>query len=413
MGLRVKRIIESLQLNSMKLSGKQWVVDSNQSKIGNQYVFFTDFMKGIVYRDTDCSYAGIPLTKDDEQRKLCQLDNRHVCTGMVYCNSGTSSANIYICYHNADINRRYDYVLLEKDELSLKCSGEQVVYNFKENCRDCLCYCEEPNSNSTNRFISLDEMVTNTAENKIITGVRLNKYKGVITIDIRESQLNCNGYIQADTTKWIINKGNTYFKLTNPDKVYIKVGELKIDDTKVVTGVRFIETENGVELQMRVNEHMVCDGTTLFSTTKHEWVSKKPKRYESVIIDLTGLDLPTKAEENELFKIKSFNDKRIRVAPTSFTSDGAQTVIPFFDIRPVITIPPIPIRGVGLAYKSANSNNGGYIAPYIVVADFSKNIDINNLKKKMLLTRRYASKSLTLSAEIVVIIINCFILFTI
>lgn len=55
-------------------------------------------------------------------------------------------------------------------------------------------------------------------------------------------------------------------------------------------------------------------------------------------------------------------------------SDFGQTTLPFIDIQDVISIPPVPLSGVGIYFKS-QLTYGGFVAPKLITKDYAENFD--------------------------------------
>lgn len=83
------------------------------------------------------------------------------------------------------------------------------------------------------------------------------------------------------------------------------------------------------------------------------------------------MDIPTLAPRKS--QPDSVHNQYLKFAPTSFDDDVAQTTVPFIDIQDVISIPSVPLAGIGI-YHKGTSGYGGYLAPKIWTYDFAPHI---------------------------------------
>ena len=66
----------------------------------------------------------------------------------------------------------------------------------------------------------------------------------------------------------------------------------------------------------------------------------------------------------------SKDNQYVEFTHSDFADDAAQTTVPFFDAQDVISIPPVPLAGIGL-YHKMEPRYGGFIAPKIFTYDYS------------------------------------------
>lgn len=65
---------------------------------------------------------------------------------------------------------------------------------------------------------------------------------------------------------------------------------------------------------------------------------------------------------------------------SSWSTDGAQTTVPFFDFQDVAFHPSSPLAGVGLYYKGT-PNYGGFVGLKAMAPDYSDAIKPENIRK--------------------------------
>nr|XP_022920923.1 uncharacterized protein LOC111429286 [Onthophagus taurus] len=384
---RVKNTLEMLQFHSNYVTGRYWVYDSYKNPIGHNYVTFTNFMRGFILRGSKCSEIGNSKNDDEDKRNdekdedfNCTISNPNKCEGELipvddpinFSKRNRSVMNV--CFSRKE-NRNYDYVKFNKGPKNAKCSGTSKIFPYLEGCESCFFLCYDHFENSSDRYISLDEMVTNITEKRIITGVRFNKHNGVIGIDIQETQIDKAGCALLNTTKWIINKGKKLFAL-NPTKLHLYLGEIRTNNkNRVVTGLRFEEIADGLQLQVRFHELIKCaQNSTLVASTLNWITTEKSARR----IDVSNKEVPNHHSDLSL-PIKSFGNSKIRIGASDFESDGAQTTVPFFDTREVVCEPPVALWGIGWIYKGESEYYSGYVAPYLISANYLYDIDMENL----------------------------------
>lgn len=78
----------------------------------------------------------------------------------------------------------------------------------------------------------------------------------------------------------------------------------------------------------------------------------------------SNLQIPTL---NQRQILKSFRNDHVEFGHSKLYPDTPVETFPYFDVRPVVTNPPMPLSGIGLHYK-ASEGSGGFIAPLIYPA---------------------------------------------
>lgn len=267
-------------------------------------------------------------------------------------------------------------------------------------CTNCFCLCDDP-SNS-DRYFSLREVVSNIDDKKcvnfkhfgnqilsnfvfrIVTGVRLLKYNGMIQLNIKEKELKpyAKTLYESNTyevwefkgSKFYMNdtdvfEGIDYHTLTqenrsiNLDTVVVPVGY-------VVTGVRFSLIKGHIVLQVRGTEFDYISGK-LINKDSHEWFSNPKSGSDELILGEVAPPFE---------KIMAITNKTpnlfVKFGPTDYWSDISQTTVPLIDGETIYIHENGPLAGVGLYHRSVKGY-GGFIAAKLVVPDMSQYIPEN------------------------------------
>lgn len=85
-------------------------------------------------------------------------------------------------------------------------------------------------------------------------------------------------------------------------------------------------------------------------------------------------DIPTRLPLLALPDSKPF--QYLNFAPSDQKNDVAQNTIPFIDIQPVESNPPVPIAGAGIFHKG-RSGSGGFVAMRLITYDFNKHLQVD------------------------------------
>jgi hypothetical protein len=212
---------------------------------------------------------------------------------------------------------------------------------------------------------------------RVVTGVKFsfNATYNTLYLEIQEGKL-LNGSIIDSEVEWISNLNfNEYETLLpiNYERRDIYFSDLTVDDGHVVTGVRFVEVPGinayggigGFGLEIRATKIDIKNGQ-LLNLQESKWITPSiDKRYNYK--RLVQPDIPIYSTDN---KIISRPLEYIRLQVSHYEKDAGMHTVPFFDIQPVATNPPVPLAGMGVILKGRKAS-GGFIAPKIKTIDLS------------------------------------------
>lgn len=111
-------------------------------------------------------------------------------------------------------------------------------------------------------------------------------------------------------------------------------------------------------------------------------------------MELTDPDIPTRVQLPSLPDSKKH--QYVNFAPSDRLMDAAQNTVPFIDIQPVESYPPVPAAGAGI-YHKGRSGSGGYVALKLFTYDFTPHLSadlpplppIINLPSKGIVTPKF------------------------
>jgi hypothetical protein len=127
-------------------------------------------------------------------------------------------------------------------------------------CSYCFCLCDEPTSTS-HRYFSLRPVESDLDQNRIVTGVKLEKVNGMIHLRIHQAKATRGGETDVTTAGWQkVNHMRVEEGLANEDFMALSWEEraLDLDDvfapkSHVVTGVKFRKLGGHIGLAIKVN----------------------------------------------------------------------------------------------------------------------------------------------------------------
>jgi len=317
------------------------------------------------------------FTESKCKGSTCILSRR--CTGdLVDCKYVAADATV--C--PADSPRRFDCIDYKRGPLlgkSGRCAKNterrDSHWRFWYHCSNCLCLCDDPNSPSTVRHISLAPVTSNTSSNYIVTGVRFVMKDQILHLQIEEGLPGKRGYIQDGSTSWkaIPTMRKTSSEVAQLDYFHrgLHLDDISLNRSYVVTGVRLQKI--GEHFGLRVQATQINPITAeLLPRTSH-WLGNEntpdndvsPRR-EFVLDDV---DVPTFSPKASV--PDTVHDQFLLFGPTSRTKDVAQTTIPFIDIQAVRPSPAVWLKGVGI-YHKGQPGYGGYVAPRVFTTDITE-----------------------------------------
>lgn len=162
-------------------------------------------------------------------------------------------SDMFICQSPLNSTRRYDYIEYENGRVLGKkgtcVRGQTQVDSWWRwlfwHCSYCFCLCDEKSPKS-DRYFSLRPVLSNTTENKVVTGLKFVKKNRIIHLQIQEGELLPRGTINTETIQWkpldafdfrerSIKNGIDYHTLAW-DRRAIDLDDLVAEHGQVVTG---------------------------------------------------------------------------------------------------------------------------------------------------------------------------------
>ncbi|XP_057323949.1 uncharacterized protein LOC130666731 [Microplitis mediator] len=243
-----------------------------------------------------------------------------------------------------------------------------------------LCACDKQVDQDTSiRTISLREHYTDSADNRVVTGIRFIVKNNIVMIRIREGQL-VNGIIDPQTVKWIDDDGR--HPEIGPDTVKLsynirafELDDIELPDGHLVTGVKFlVRNKTRISLAVR-GSAMYDDKKKTFPSIHDQWYYPTPDpdrtRYN---IDIKYSKNPASLYE-QLPQLSTPGLNYVDLSTSVFSrKDRNVAIIPFIDSRELVTNPPIALGGLGIFYKS-KPGYGGFIAFKYITANYNIRLD--------------------------------------
>ncbi|XP_073830142.1 uncharacterized protein isoform X1 [Musca autumnalis] len=377
-----------------------WRCDPEKYEHGKTYDEVTRLLQGYIENEVDMNYnrecwqtcEDYTSTKNEGcfKDKFCARQER--CTGSIH-SCRRFDSDMMICPSPRDSHKRYEFIEYENGVTLGKvgqCSrGKTPVESWWRylfwHCTYCFCLCDDQYSSKTDRYFNLRETLANVDENKVLTGLRFVKVNRVFHLQIQEGELLPRGKINATTLHWVpvdnytLNARNVR---NNRDYYTLSYGARSIDlddvhtedNSFVVTGVRFRVVGAHLNLEARLSEFNFETGKLVNPQENSFWKSNdntdvSGDRRQKV--ELISPDVPIRT------KAKSVPDSRhnqyIEFTASDVYKDASQSTVPFIDTQHVISLPPVPLAGVGI-YHKGRPGYGGFIAPKLMTYDFTPHI---------------------------------------
>ncbi|XP_014295982.2 uncharacterized protein LOC103580700 isoform X2 [Microplitis demolitor] len=243
-----------------------------------------------------------------------------------------------------------------------------------------LCACDKQFDQDTSiRTISLREHYTDSADSRVVTGIRFIVKNNIVMIQIREGKL-VNGIIDPQTVKWIDDDGQ--HPEVGPDTVKLsynirafELDDIELPDEHLVTGVKLILTnEKRISLAVR-GSAMYNDKKKTFPSIHDQWYYSTPNPYKPRSnIDIKYFKNPV--DSNDLnHEMSTPGLDYINFSSSVYSSkDENVAIIPFIDSRELVTNPPIALGGLGIFYNS-KPGYGGFIAFKYITSEYNILLD--------------------------------------
>lgn len=227
--------------------------------------------------------------------------------------------------------------------------------------------------------VMINANVSLSIDFRVITGVRLVKENGVIQISISERTLMRYGLTdESEQDTWIlpdeqfavtdigVYEGIDYATLTHENRS-INLDDLTLPKGKVVTGVRFQQSNGHLSLEIRATDFDYYSGR-LLNISYTPWV--KNDQGGQIEIEIPKKRNPLRYIAKDIYQPEMIPNAFVRFGPTDLDYDIGQTTVPFIETYPLESRNPVVLGGVGLTYKSAGNDSTGFIALKTITYDF-------------------------------------------
>ncbi|KAH8388542.1 hypothetical protein KR093_009159 [Drosophila rubida] len=321
------------------------------------------------------------------------------CSGKIY-DCQFFDSDVSVCQSPVNSNRRYEYIEYSNGNTLGEYNGCWRDVDKVESwnrwiftkCSYCFCLCDELGPKS-DRYFNLRETISDVKANKVVTGVRFIKKNRVFHIQIQQGQLLPRGAINESTLDWIpvddykindttVMDGVDYHTLTYTSRSLDLTEIKKSDDPSfVVTGVR-LGSWFGLNLEVHFSKFDFVKGELVEPEVNGVWETNNIYARERVNPD--NADLPTRAKKKLFETLVPKSDQYnqfVEFVNTGVDKDAAQATVPFIDIREVVSIPPVPLGGIGLSYKG-KEGYGGFVLPEIINYDILPYIPVPKTPSK-------------------------------
>lgn len=224
--------------------------------------------------------------------------------------------------------------------------------------------------------------MSDIANNRVITGIRLKKINQIIHIQIQEGQLLSRGAINTSTTEWQpvdafsimdvnVKSGIDYHKLVW-EKRALDLDDLQAPQDHLLTGIRFRMVGSRLNLEIMMTPFNFTSGLLIQPEEKTFWHSNDiTERAELKFIEP---DIPIR---NSIQNVPdSAMNQYLNFAPSDRRKDASQSTIPFLDVQPIIPNPPVPIAGAGIFHKG-KKGSGGFAALKLITYDFAPHLQVD------------------------------------
>ncbi|CAK9812221.1 hypothetical protein ANTQUA_LOCUS7165 [Anthophora quadrimaculata] len=373
-----------------------WKCDPKEHKLDETYTKLTELFQGYIVNEVD-------LNRDSTCRENCgyyEYTKVHGCYQNLYCDQQRKckgrvlkceyiDSDMWICPASKNSDRRYEYVQYEngvtfgrKDTCRAKTVKVSSWWRWLFwHCSYCFCYCDDNHANS-DRYFSLREVVSDVANNKVVTGIRFKKVNQIMHMQIQEGELMPHGNINKTTMEWkpvnafsILDSNITNsvdYHTLSWEKRGLDLDDYVLDGRYLLTGVKFRMLGSRLNLEARMTPFNFTTGKLIEPIEKSFWISHdKTQRHE---MKFKNPDIPTRSPLLTLPDSKE--DNYLNFAPSGRNADASQNTIPFVDIQPVEVNPPVAIAGVGVFHKG-RPGSGGFVALRLITYDYSPHLQVN------------------------------------
>ncbi|OAD55644.1 hypothetical protein WN48_04521 [Eufriesea mexicana] len=394
-----QRTIETLRAvkTAMAFAPREmWKCDPEIHKLDETYTTLTQLFQGYIVNEVDlnsvstckenCAYYEYTEVHGCYKNQFCSQQRK--CNGRVLKCEFIDS-DMWICPSDPHSDRRYEYIQYENDKFYGQrntCKKETIKVDswwrwLFWHCSYCFCYCDDNNKYS-DRYFSLKQVVSDVANNKVVTGIRFKKVNHIIHMQIQEGELMPRGNINKISLQWKpieefsvldnnVKNGVDYHTLSWANRG-LDLDDLSLDTNHLLTGVRFRMVGSRLNLEIRMSTFNFTTGKLIQPLDRSFWTSRDLT--DRIELKLTNPDIPIRPSVVTLPDSKS--EQYLNFAPSDKISDVAQNTIPFLDTQPIELDPPVPIAGAGIFHKG-RPGSGGYVALRLITYDFSKHLQVD------------------------------------
>ncbi|XP_076675055.1 chemokine-like protein orion isoform X1 [Andrena cerasifolii] len=373
-----------------------WRCDARTPKLDETYTQLTKLFQGYIVNEVD-------LNKDSNCKENCayyQYSKVHGCYQNQYCaqqrkchgkilNCEYIDSDMWICPSAKNSDRRYEYIQYENGKIfgsKDTCrAGTTKVDSWWRwlfwHCSYCFCYCDDHSANS-DRYFSLRKVMSDVANNKVITGIALKKVNQIIHMQIQEGELIARGNINKTSISWkpieafsVLDsnvKSNVDYHTLAWEKRGLDLDDLVPAQDHLLTGVKFRTVGSRLNLEIMVTPFNFTTGKLIHPLEKSFWLSNDVTDRTELV--LATPDIPTRLSLPTLPDSKA--NQYLNFAPSDRVTDAAQNTIPFLDIQPLETTRPVPIAGAGIFHKG-RKRSGGYVALKLITYDFTSHLQVD------------------------------------
>ncbi|XP_014295054.2 uncharacterized protein LOC103570784 [Microplitis demolitor] len=357
------------------------------------YIELEKMYQAIIINEKDLSDGS--CSHDCNLQRIFQVNKNTECKKFEYC--VYVSPKLDICKSN-DGKRRYEWFGDNDNALKFGdntvCNGEFTsvsrTFNswpyYSEACDYCVCSCvaKPKHDDHVITAMSFRRQVSDTANNRVVVGVKFVKKDYMVHLQIAEAKLLPYGKIDQSSVAWKpledfdYNEdekkfyvksyyGNTKSLLLGKDYGHpsvVNLDDLKVSKDYIVTGVRFhyadsldcrISQQCAIELQIQIRRFDFPTGR-ISEFYKPSWVSAGAQNRHELVLEEP--DNPLKSSANNQL---STPNQFIRFRPSDLRKDAGQSTVPFLDASEVIGSPLVPLQGLGL-YHRGSKGFGGFLA---------------------------------------------------
>nr|XP_044251074.1 uncharacterized protein LOC108065941 isoform X1 [Drosophila takahashii] len=373
-----------------------WRCDPRYHKLGVTYEEVTRLLQGYIENEVDlnsdetcrhdCGYYTSAKNEGCFDNKFCARQPK--CSGGVH-DCRFVESDMEICQAGENSNRRYEFIQYKSGHLHGRKGSCGTWLNRAKSwnrwifirCSYCVCLCDDQSPKS-DRYFNLRPVIADVDNNRVVTGLRFVKINRIFHLQIQEGELLPLGVINETTIQWkpvdaytITDndvKESVDFHMLTYEKRSIDLGELKVENNSVVTGLRFQVVGTHLQMQAQFSRVNFESGKLIEPTITSFWISGAENQQRESL-PLKGVDLPTES----FFPSTPYpsDNQFIEFTNTGFEQDAAQTTVPYIDIQDVVSDPVVPLSGIGIYYKGEDGY-GGFLGPKIITYDFTPYVQL-------------------------------------